>query len=342
MRPSLRRGRRLTAVAAGLAVFASISGCGLLGGSDDEDTGNEQVEQAEINVSIQGTIDLAAFHLANEKGYFADEGLKVNPVLVDSADKGFARLNSGESEIIYSGYTGFFSEQDAGAQDIKLIADASSAAPKSNAIMVPKNSPLEDPKDLEGKTVGVTPPNTLADILTKAWAHANDVDLEKVDWQAIGFGDMGAMLERGDLDAAFMPDPFIAMNQQDFGAEARWDPMTGPLKDLPMAGYGTSAEFAEENPKTVAAFQRAIAKASDEAETADRTEVIDPLLVEHAKIPEELAPMTTLLTFESSLEPERIQRVPDLMLERGAIDDPIDVNDMIIPPERADDATDSK
>lgn len=338
MRPSLRRGRRLTALAAGLAVFASISGCGLLGGSDDEDSGNAQVEKSKINVSIQGTIDLAAFHLANEKGYFSDEGLEVNPVLVDSADKGFAKLQSGEADIIYSGYTGFFAEQDKGSMDLKLIADASSAAPKSNAIMVPKNSQLEDPKDLEGKKVGVTPEGTLADILTKAWAETNDVDLEKVNWQHMGFGDMAALLEKGDLDAAFMPDPFIAMNQQNFGAEARWDPMTGPLKDLPMAGYGTTAEFAKENPKTVAAFQRAMVKASDEAETADRTKVIDPLLVEHAKIEKDLAPLTTLLTFESSLDPERIQRVPDLMLERDAISKKIDVKDMIIAPDTSDDS----
>lgn len=326
------RGRRVAALTASLAVFASISGCGLLGGSGDEDSGNSQVEQSKINVSIQGTIDLAAFHLAQERGYFADEGLEVNPIKVDSADDGFNKLNAGEVDIIYSGYTGFFPQQEQGTMDIKLIADASSAAPKSNAIMVPKNSKLEEPKDLEGKTVGVTPPGTLADILTKAWAEANGVDLNKVDWRHGGFSTLQKGLGK-DIDAAFFPDPFIAMNQQQIGAESRWDPMTGPLKNLPMAGYGTTADFAKENPKTVAAFQRAMVKASDEAETADRTEVIDPILVEHIGLPKDLAPLTTLLTFESSLDPERIQRVPDLMVERGALDSKIDVKDMIIPPD---------
>ncbi|MCP2251975.1 NitT/TauT family transport system substrate-binding protein [Prauserella aidingensis] len=338
MRPSLRRGsgRRLAALTAGLAVFASISGCGLLGGSDEEDSGNSQVEKSKINVSIQGTIDLAAFHLARKEGYFADEGLKVNPIKVDSADKGFNKLNSGEVDVIYSGYTGFFSHQAAGDMDLKLIADASSAAPKSNAIMVPKNSPLEEPKDLEGKTVGVTPPDTLADILTKAWAEANDVDLDKVNWQPAGFSTTAKGLGKS-IDAAFFPDPFIAMNQQQLGAESRWDPMTGPLKNLPMAGYGTTADFAKENPKTVAAFQRAMVKASNEAETADRTKVIDPILVEDIGLPEDIAPMTTLLTFESSLDPERIQRVPDLMVDRGAIKEKIDVKDMIVPPDTGED-----
>ncbi|MBB3663444.1 MULTISPECIES: ABC transporter substrate-binding protein [Prauserella salsuginis group] len=338
MRPSQRRasGRRLAALTAGLAVFASVSGCGLLGGSDEDDSGNAQVEKSKVNVSIQGTIDLAAFHLARERGYFSDEGLQVNPIKVDSADKGFNKLNSGEVDIIYSGYTGFFDQQAAGTMDLKLIADASSAAPKSNAVMVPKNSPLEEPKDLEGKTVGVTPEGTLADILTKAWAEANDVDLDKVNWKPGGFSTSQKGLGK-DIDAAFFPDPFIAMNQKELGAESRWDPMTGPLKDLPMAGYGTTAEFADENPKTVAAFQRAMVKASNEAETADRTEVIDPLLVEHVGLPEDLAPMTTLLTFESSLDPERIQRVPDLMVDRGALENNIDVKDMIIPPDTGED-----
>jgi NitT/TauT family transport system substrate-binding protein len=110
------------------------------------------------------------------------------------------------------------------------------------------------------------------------------------------------------------------------------DAASGPTVDLPTAGYGSSVAFARASPGTVTAFQRALRMAT--AEARDRSKV-EPLLFEFAKIDKETAAQAALLTFRSDVEAQRLQRVPDLLLEFGVINERIDASAMIAPPPRA-------
>jgi NitT/TauT family transport system substrate-binding protein len=104
---------------------------------------------------------------------------------------------------------------------------------------------------------------------------------------------------------------------------------SGPTEDFPIAGYGALGKFINENPKTVAAFQRAMKKATDEA-SADRSK-IQPLIVEFAKVDQDTASLLTLPNYHSTLDARRLQRVPDQLQEFGIIPQRIDVNTMIAP-----------
>src|SRR5207248_4118271 len=103
----------------------------------------------------------------------------------------------------------------------------------------------------------------------------------------------------------------------------------GATQDFPLTGYGAMTKWVQANPKTLAAFQRAMKKATSEA-LADRSKV-EPLLVKYAKIDEDTAKLLTLPGYGSVLDARRLQRVPDLLLQLGAIPSPIDGNAMIGP-----------
>ena len=59
---------RVPFVATALVLASTLTGCGLLGGSDEGDDsssgGNGDVEKTTIKVSIMKTTDVASFHLA--------------------------------------------------------------------------------------------------------------------------------------------------------------------------------------------------------------------------------------------------------------------------------------
>ncbi|MEU6647393.1 ABC transporter substrate-binding protein [Saccharomonospora sp. NPDC046836] len=308
-------------------MLASVGGCGLLGGSDDSaDGGNGDLEKTTIKVSLMPTIDLAPFHLAMQNGYFEDEGLTVEPVNAASGQVSLTKLINGEVDIAYSSYTPFFVAQSKGAAEFKFVADASSASPKSTMIVAMPDSPVKSIQDMTGKKVAITSPNTMSDTLTKSVMKTNDVDFSNVDWVSLPFPEMAGALQRGDIDAAFMTEPFITSAAKTLGAVPVFDTATGPTKDFPTAGYASLARFADESPKVVAAFQRAMDKATRDA--ADRSK-IEPLMVEFAKVDKEIASMTTLLTFQSKLDAERLQRVPDLLFEFGGITERMDASTMI-------------
>ncbi|MFF5989811.1 ABC transporter substrate-binding protein [Prauserella flavalba] len=311
-------------------MLASTSGCGMLGGSDDSsEGGNGNLEKSKISVSVMPTIDLAPFHLAMKNGYFKDEGLDVEVVNAPSGQASLTKLINGEVDVAYSSYTPFFIAQSKGAAEFKFVADASSAGPKSTMVVTMPNSPVKKVQDLPGKSIAITSENTMSDTLTKSVMKTNGVDFSDVQWVSLPFPEMAGALQRGDVDAAFMTEPFITSAAKTIGAVPVFDTATGPTKDFPTAGYASQAQFADENPNVVAAFQRALDKATREA--ADRSK-IEPLMVEFAKVDKEIASMTNLLTFQSKLDARRLQRVPDLLLEFGGIQEKMDASSMIAQP----------
>jgi NitT/TauT family transport system substrate-binding protein len=317
-------GGRLRAVAVALAVTAGVAGCGLLGGSEPEPAADGAPPA--LTVSIMPTTDLAPFHLAVQNGYFQAEGVRVEAVTASSGQASLAKLISGEVDVAYSSYTPFFVAQSQKAADLRIVADASSAAPNTTMIVAVPGSGVRSAADLAGKRIAVTATNTISDTLVKSAMREAGVDSSGVQWISIPFPETAPALARGDVDAAFLTEPFITLAERSVGAVPIADTATGPTAELPTAGYAALATFADENQDAVSAFQRALAKAT--AEAADRSKV-EPLLVEYSGIDAETAAATALLTFRSTPDARELQRVPDLLLEFGVLREPVDAAAMI-------------
>ncbi|MGW1677628.1 ABC transporter substrate-binding protein [Saccharopolyspora sp. NPDC002376] len=324
--------RSLLKLAGGAVTAGALlgtSGCGLLGGSESDGGGNELVEKQNLRVGALPINDLAPLHLAVRNGYFKEVGLNVEII---NANDGSAALTStigGDYDITYSSYVPFFKAQDSGTTPLRVVADCASAAPNTTVIMTsPSKSGIRAPKDLEGKTIAISATNTISDLLVKATLDAHGVDWKGVELAQVPFMNMPAALEQDRVDAAIVTEPFLTMASRS-GAVPVVDTATGPLEDLPLTGYGATAKFCDEHPKTVAAFQKAMDRAVTEAQ--DRSK-IEPLLPEFAKIDEETAKIITLLNFNSRADATRLQRVPRLMKQYGFIDNDINVEEMIVTP----------
>lgn len=328
---------RLPMVATALTLVTTLSSCGLLGGSDEDSEpaagGNSNLEKSSITVSIMKTTDLAPFHLAVEEGFFEDEGLEVKSVDAPSGGESVTKMVSGEADIAYSSYTPFFLAESQGAAQakggIKLVADAASAGPGSTMVVALPTSSVKSVKDMAGKRIAVTATGTISDLLTMATLKTNGVDFTGIEWVRTPFPQTSQRLSAGEVDAAFVTEPFLTDTQKTAGAVPIFDTAVGPTADMPVAGWGSTGEFVDAHPNTVAAFQRAMQRGTDLA-LSDRS-LVEPMLVKHSKVDEATAKMATLLTFQSKLDATRIQRVPDLMMEFNVIRTPIDVESMVVP-----------
>jgi NitT/TauT family transport system substrate-binding protein len=327
-----QRGRRWRTSAFAVSVVTvvgCISSCGLLGDSDTTSppASGGGLERSTLKVSVMPTIDLAPFHLAVRNGSFKAEGLTVEFSVAPSGPVSVTKMVSGEADIAYSSYTPFFVAKSQNAADIKLVADGSAAAPNTTMVLATPNSPVKSITDMPGRRVAVTARSTIGDLLTMAALKDKQVDYTGIQWVTMPFPDMAASMLRGDVDAAFLTEPFITQAKQSVGAVPIFDTATGPTADFPTAGYGATAKFVADNPKTVAAFQRVMAKAT--ADAADRAK-IEPLMTEFAKVDKDTAAKATLLAFKSTLDAGSLQRVPDLMVEFGVLKQKIDVATMIV------------
>jgi NitT/TauT family transport system substrate-binding protein len=328
--------RRLAIPTLAVALFTSLTGCGLLGDSDNNapatNSGAGALEKPNLKISIMTTSDLAPFHLAVKNGYFKEAGFTFDPTkdvtVAKSGGDSVSKLTSKEVDIAYSSYTPFFVAKSKGAADIKLIADASSAGPGSCVVMAMPTSSVKSVKDMANKRVAVTAKNTISDLLVMSTLKTNGIDYKTINWVEIPFPNTAERMSKGDVDAAFMTEPFITQAAKTVGAVPVFDTATGPTANIPTAGYGVNAEFVQKYPKTLEAFQKVMQRATLEA-LADRSK-IEPLLQEFSKIDADTAKLAKLLTFNSSIDPNRVQRVTDLMLEFGVIKERIDVASMVV------------
>ncbi|MFG1647320.1 ABC transporter substrate-binding protein [Amycolatopsis sp. NPDC049252] len=324
-------GRHRTRHAAlALATVMVVSGCGALGmDTSKASSSGSGLEKSTLKVSILPTTDLGPFWLAQDEGFFKDEGLNVESVVAASGQASLAKSISGEADIAFSTYPPFFTAKSTGTADMQLVADATSVNAKTNAIVTVPNSPVKTIFDLATAKIAITAKNTASDLLTRSVMQDHGVDFSKVKWVLIPLPNIAAALQHGEADAAYLPEPYITQAAKTASAIPVVDINTGATQDFPLTGYGATRKWVQEHPKTLAAFQRAMQKATHEA-TNDRAKV-EPLLVRFAKIDEDTAKLLTLPGYGSTLDSRRLQRVPDLLLQLGTIPSPIDVNTMIGP-----------
>jgi NitT/TauT family transport system substrate-binding protein len=83
------------------------------------------------------------------------------------------------------------------------------------------------------------------------------------------------------------------------------------------------------DPRTIAAFQRALARGAEIAGT-DRTRV-ERSIRGYAGVDEQTAALVTLVGYPTRMDPTRLQRVPDLMNAFGVLEGHLDVRSMILP-----------
>ncbi|GHH45239.1 ABC transporter substrate-binding protein [Lentzea cavernae] len=333
-----RRVRRLTIRGIALAtLLATVASCGALGGKEQappaDANSSGPVEKAKITLGVLPILDVASVHVAIKKEYFKAEGLEVDLKVIQGGAAAIPGLVNKELDFTFGNWVSFFAAQakdTAKAVDgIKLISDGYQAKPDMFLILAGGDSAIKTPADLAGKTIAINTFRNIAELTAKATLEAANVDVKSVKFKEMAFPDMQAAVQNKTVDAAFMVEPFITRAQRAAGQIKVLDAASGPTDNIPIAGYATSGEFAKNNPKTVAAFQRAMAKG--QADATDRP-TVEPLLVEYAKVDKETAGLVHFGAFPTTLDATRLQRVVQLMQRYEMLDKELDVKPMLIQP----------
>jgi NitT/TauT family transport system substrate-binding protein len=313
-------------------LFLLVSGCSALSGQSDEPAApGGSLEKSRINVAILPTVEIAPLELAIRQKYFAAEGLDVSVTIAGSGQQTVEGMVNGQYDIVYSTYPPLLLAQSKHIADVKLVAANSAAAPGTAMLVTGKSSPLRTAADLEGKKVAVTAKGTLSELMVRSAVATQNARPAAVTFVEMPFPDMPTALDRGTIDAAMMVEPFVTVAERSVGAQRMLDLATGPLADLPFTAFGATNAFVTANPRTVAAFQRGLARAA--GQSADRTR-IEPLLTDVAKIDRAVAATTRLPVFRTDLDAAGIQRIAKLMTDFGQLTQELDVKPLLLPPSR--------
>ena len=244
--------RRRTALALAAVVCASLAAATMV-----------SAQQLTIKFSLDWKFEgpSAAYLLALDKGYYADEGLDVTVDTGQGSLEAIPRVASGVYQFGFADINSLIKFHDknpeVGIQGIMMVYDA-----PPFAIVTLAQTGIETPRDLEGRILGA-PAADGAYAQWKAFVRENNIDASKVTVENVGFPLREPMLASGKVDAitGFSFSSFLNLKAKGVPPE---DIRVFLMSDHGLDLYGNAIivnpEFAAQNPEAVRGFLRAIIK----------------------------------------------------------------------------------
>jgi NitT/TauT family transport system substrate-binding protein len=313
-------------------------------------------EVSSITLDVVPTAEAAGIYIAQEDGYFAQQGLSVKIVSADTTDAGMADLQSGTAQLAEGNYVSFIQAQVAGsfaapnpensaqtmpARPISMlmIADASQLQPGNQALYVMPGSSYKTVQQLvkAHAEVGVDARDNVGSVLFGSLLGLNGDKASALKEVPETVSELPDLLAQGSISAAWLPEPFGTIAEQQYGAVRLADFDEGSLQNWPIGTVVGSTTWVKSHPNTVSAFLRAFDQGQRDADT-DRQAVETALEKNTPDLTPLIAANMTIGSYPLSIDALVMQRVPDAMYEYGLIKEPFQISSMIQPGQGAADS----
>jgi NitT/TauT family transport system substrate-binding protein len=215
------------------------------------------------------TVTVATLPIANglpldlgiKKGFFAQQDIEIKKSTLASGNDVVLAMANKNADI---GYLGFVPMMIARTQGIpmQLVAasevEGTSAADNWQNILVKGSSSIRTPTDLAGKTIAVNALKGVGEVMIKAALQKLKVDPNSIRLLALPFPSMRSALNNGQVDAIWVPEPFLSQGLNLDGDRIVMAP--GPVlgKFWPIGGYAALQDWVKNNGTTYRKFRAGI------------------------------------------------------------------------------------
>lgn len=322
-----------TALAAGLAGVLLLTGCTPQEAEQPEETPAETAQPAPIRIGTLATQDTLPLWVAEEEGYFAENGLDdVQIELFQSAQELQAAFSAGAVDGLMTDVMVAANLHASGTEVIvpTVMLGATIEEGRFAVVGAPKTE-FKSMADLKGVPVGIGTITVTEYVLDKLAEEgglaAADVKKEDVKKMPVRF----QLLMSGQLKAASLPEPFVTLAEQQGAKIIPGGDDTKASKNISQSVLVINREFSE-TPEGAATVEALLAAwdAAVEDINADPNAYRDTLVAK-AKLPEPLADTYQVSTYPMAAPPatQQVQEVLDWMKERGYLTAEVTPEDLL-------------
>lgn len=328
----------ITGLAAAAAVALVLTGCSSqTGGSEQSSEGKPEVEK--LTLLRIGIMSDATLDIAEEQGFFADEGIELDIQTVANPPAGLAAIQGGQADIAFSTSTVFV---NALAQSIPVVAIAPAAGypegmdEESEEFAEYDDAGLyADPArgitsvaDLEGEIIALGGArNGQLEIVTTWELQQEGIAADQVEWVSLDLNSALEAVVSGNAAAAMLVKPFT-VRAEDAGLVRIDGPQGRFFGTDPFTFWLTGSATAENKAEAIEGFQRAILRANAWA-NEHRDEALQ-MGIEAAglDVPLERA---GLVYWPTSMDVEGFERKAESMRDLGFLTADVDFTNAVLP-----------
>jgi NitT/TauT family transport system substrate-binding protein len=320
MRKSLSVGLMLVAVV--------LVGCG---GDDGGGSGggSDAGAPATVKVGVLPIGDVAPLYVGRKQGFFKQEGLTVQPQLMQGGAAVTAAAVSGSIDLGFAATEPLILAKSKGLA-VQIITQGVQASPStegaSDAVLVASDSKIRRPEDLAGATIATNALQNMNELSLRAVLARDGVDTSKIRFLEVPFPEMAAALDAGRVDAITAVEPFVTQAKAG-GARELMSFFAGLQPRLTIATYFATTKYIDGHEDVVQRFARAMNRSLTYSQA--HPDEVRAALPTYTKIPAQAAAKMRLPFWSSDLNRPSIQLVADAAKKIGFIERVPDLNELI-------------
>jgi len=266
---------------------------------------------------------------AQDMGFFERNGIDAKVTIMQNGASIAAAVVGGSLDIGITN-AGTLAQAREHGVGIKFLAPSSVAIQPpvyTDVIMVGSKSPIRTGRDFNGKTIGVTALKNLTQISVQAWVDAHGGDSKTLHFVEIPSSQVVAAIETQRVDAGAVTEPYVSAAKKAGQGRVIADAFESMAPRLMITGWFATDVWLASHADLAARFATAIRQAADWANTHPHDSAV--ILTRHTNLPADVADAMNRARFGLTLDTQFIRPVIDLAVRYGALDAPIDADQLI-------------
>ena len=284
-----------------------------------------------MKVSYLPIMDSQQLYVALEKGFFEEEGLKVEGQMVPGGAMSQTLVESGSVDL---GWTAVVPLSQAYVKgfDFTFIGpgafiDATNR--KTAGIIVKKDSHYQSFKDLAGKKIAFVALQAIPHLVILTIADFYGVDAKTLKFLEVPIPSIPAAVKEGAVDAAYIVEPFIATSEAEGILRLIWVGYYPPeIADrIMISSWFAKKSLLEKNKEKIRRFLKAIGKSNDFINR--NPDQMPNIIAKYTKLDVNLLQKITPPKFYTKIYKKDIQVQIDLCAKYGFIKKGFDAREIV-------------
>lgn len=275
----------------------------------------------------------AAFaQFAVDKGFFADQGLDVTIQANPGGAANIPGVEAGDFQIAGSNVVSVLLARSQGLE-LKMVSAGTfgtdAAETDFSLVLVPGDSDIQGPEDLNGRSVAVNTLANIAEVTIRASLENAGAEHEDIEFVEMGFPDMIPAALEGRVDAIHVIEPFMAIGLSQ-GMRGIIAPYAGTRANLAIGSYFSSDAYIAENPDVLDRFIEAVSAAG--AYVAENPDEFRQALVDIAGLEPEVAQAVNIPPWGGPVDVESVELIGDFMVQFGLLEEVPPMEEVVYSP----------
>ncbi|MET0521976.1 MAG: ABC transporter substrate-binding protein [Jiangellaceae bacterium] len=307
-------------LALGLVTGVAIA---LTGCTDSDATPSAQAsgELRQVRVAALPITETAALWGGIGAGIFSKHGLGVEVVPAQGGAQAIPALLNGDIDFAIAQPFGAFRAdlQDLGVVIIGNYASSYADGDDINAVMASAASGIKRPAQLAGRKVAVNSLGAAGDVTIMAAVEKDGGDPAAIKFVEVAFPDAPAQLAAGNIDAAWVPEPFVTQ------LRSRGDTFVVAPYQVAVPGLATlttltSTKLKESDAALVADFSSAMKETLQWAQDPANETAVRQAITDNLKLPDTVAKTVRLPEFGWEIDQPSLVTLATLAQKYGVLD----------------------